>query len=357
MPTDLSVLIVSYNCAELALKAASSALQELKEAEVIIVDNASADVASLRKTQLPIRLIENHQNVGLSAALQQAYGESTGTHILILNPDTTVLPGSLRLMMEALEDPRVGGVGPRFWWDEEKTMLLPPIPLPTVWDRCIDLILQGENRFSRWLAKKDISKTISLWRAETPQEVKMLSGAAIMTRRDVAQEVGIFDPAFFLYYEDSDWCQRVRKKGYRLLYHPKAEMVHLFNQSGKQNPQIAQHMAQSRETYLKRHFPRWKRQLAESLATWLEKKRPPIKFEDMGKLSKPPTFTWKKEGQHLVQVGLGPSFHPAAGCFVDGISFNFPSSVWNTLAPGEYWGRIVELSEIRVSKVCRWGKP
>ncbi len=356
MPTRLSVFIVNYNSASLAIRAASSVLNDFSEAEVIIVDNASKDREELAQASLPVTIIENQKNLGLSAALQQAYQESTGSHLLILNPDTVVLEGAIPLMMEALEDPEVGGVGPRFWWDHEKSMLLPPIPLPTVWDRCIDLLLQGRGGLSKWLVKKDIRTVMDFWSAESPQEAKMLSGAAIMTRRDVVRQVGIFDSTFFLYYEDSDWCQKVRKRRLKLLYHPQAEMVHLFNQSGKQNPQAAQHMLRSRELYLGRHFPKWKRRLALSVTSWIEKRTQPLEFEDLGEVSTPPTFTWEEEGDCLVQVGLGPSLHPAAGGFSSGTSFTLPAQVWTNLAPGEYWSRVVRLKGLDTLATYRWVK-
>ena len=177
-----------------------------------------------------------------------------------------------------------------------------------------------------------------------------------MTRRDVVRKVGIFDSTFFLYYEDSDWCQRVRKGGYKLLYHPKAEMVHLFNQSGKQNPEAAEHMARSRELYLDRHFGRVKTRLAKRVETWLQKHTENALFVDLGEVESPPAFTWQGDGQYLVQVGLGPAFHPAAGGFAEGNTFHFPYSIWKTLAPGEYWTRVVRLKGLEVVETYRWVK-
>ncbi len=357
MPVPLlSVLIVSYNCAPLTLAAARSVLREMPEAQVVVVDNGSSDAQKLQSSSLPLQLILNPENLGLSAAVQQAYQEASGEHILMLNPDTQVLPGSLQLMIQALKDPDVGGIGPRFWWDEERTMLLPPIPLPTVWDRCIDLLLQGRGPFSRWMVKKDLRTVMDFWSADAPVEAKMLSGAAIMTRREVTERVGVFDSSFFLYYEDSDWCQRVRRAGFKLLYHPHAEMVHLFNQSGKQNPEVAEHMAGSREIYLGRHFGRWKRLIAARVEAWLEQRATPPVFHDLGSLNEPPDLTWEGDGEYLVQVGLGPSFHPGAGGFAEGESFRFPVSVWRLLAPGQYWSRVVRLKGLEVVRVYRWEK-
>ncbi len=353
---QLSVLIVSYNSARLALRAAESVLKDAPGSEVIIVDNASKDTEELKESGLPLRLIFNDENKGLSRALLQGFQESRGNCLLILNPDTLVLPGSLRLMMDALEDSTVGGVGPKFWWDEGKSMLLPPIPLPTPWDYCLDLILSRRGFMSKWLNRREILKAMGFWKAEGPTDTDMLSGAAIMTRRDVAERVGLFDPRFFLYYEDSDWCQRVRKAGLRLLYHPQAEMVHLFNQSGKQNPEVVRHMAESREIYLGRHFSRWQIGLSSKVASWLESRAFDVEYQDLGVVKEPPCFTWDGEGEHLIQVGLGPAFRPAAGGFASGGSFQLPTTIWRNLGSGRYWSRVVRLSDFEVIGTYSWEK-
>src|SRR5262249_11731937 len=152
-----------------------------------------------------------------------------------LNPDTVPFPGVLATLLAALDgDPRVGAVAPRLWWDETRTLLLPPIPLPTL----ADMVARGGGRrlagFGDWCSRRLARWAFRTGHADRTTHLPMLSGAFLLARRRVVDEVGGFDPGFPLYLEDADWCRRVRRAGHRLAYVPAAEVVHRFDQSAQQ---------------------------------------------------------------------------------------------------------------------------
>ena len=140
---DLSVIIVNYNVALLVLKAVAS-LEGQRFAgqsggdgrlEILVIDNASSadDLACLEQLPSSVVLVRNDRNVGFAAANNQGIQHAAGRFLCLLNPDTRVLDGALDALLQHLyRHPEVGAVGPRFWADDERTILLPPGDPPTL---------------------------------------------------------------------------------------------------------------------------------------------------------------------------------------------------------------------------------
>jgi GT2 family glycosyltransferase len=234
---DLSILIVNWNTRQLLL----DCLQSLADArlavssEVIVVDNASADgSADAVAAAFPgVRLVRNSRNVGFAAANNQAYRESSGRHVLLLNSDTLVPAGSLERLVAHLDaHPRVGIVGPQLVYGDGSYQIS-ALRFSRPWD-----VFYEYARFPRQLqpaAQKAPRRLIPLDPVEaTPVEYVM--GAALLIRRAVVEAIGLMDEGYFMYAEEVDWCFRAHKAGWEVHYLPTALVTHLGGKSTEQVP-------------------------------------------------------------------------------------------------------------------------
>jgi GT2 family glycosyltransferase len=190
--TDISVVIVSYNTAHLLEDCLASVLaSEGVSLEVFVVDNASCDesVALVRGRFPSVRLIVNAENCGFAAANNQALRECSGRSVVLLNPDTTVEPSSLRTLLAFMEaHPSVGLAGPR---------VLNP-----------DGTRQDSVSF-RYPGHRYGAADLG----QLPGEIACVMGACQIIAADFFRSLGGFDEDFFLYGEDQDLCLRIRQYG------------------------------------------------------------------------------------------------------------------------------------------------
>jgi len=230
---DISVIIVSFNSKDDLRNCLNSLLSEQVSMEIWVVDNASSDgTQQMLQTEfrdIAIKVICNSKNIGFAPACNQPLSLCAGRYILFLNPDTIVKPGSIRLMVDLLDsDPSIGVVGPRLMYpDGSHQYSYGPdwsILQIILW-HVIPLRLR-EYLQAFWLKKSR--------RWYTAREVDWVSGACLAIRRDLALKLGGFDSKIFLSLADcGDLCLRARKMGYRVMFYPKAEVIHLSGQSYK----------------------------------------------------------------------------------------------------------------------------
>ena len=225
---DLSIIIVSFNTKDLLKRCLDSL--PLSE-EVIVVDNASTDgsVEMLEKFQAShssFRTIFNKKNLGFAKAVNQGIKEARGTYILLLNSDTVVKPGALLAMINFVQiHPLAGVVGGRLLNSDG-----------TIQGSCYHLPGIGRVIKEWWLGKEKISEKYAP-KGEEPTEVESVVGGSFLIPREVVDRVGLLDERFFMYFEDLDYCRRVRKAGFKVYYLPKAEFIHEHGASGRNIPQ------------------------------------------------------------------------------------------------------------------------
>lgn len=215
---EFSAIIVNYNdrahledCLT-SLKASAQGLN----LEILVVDNNSQDGSPefIEKKFPEARLIRNKENRGFSKANNQAIRESGGDFILFLNTDTVLCEDAIKQLLEEMRaDPRVGALGP--------ALLREPGVFQVSFGRKVDF-------FSEVLQKCLLNPyyRIMLKRRPKKRDVGWLSGACLLTRRNILNEVGLFDENFFLYFEDIDLCFRIKKSGWKLAYFPQAKVFH-----------------------------------------------------------------------------------------------------------------------------------
>jgi hypothetical protein len=228
MPLDLSVVVTAYNSAAVLprlLDSIAALPAGESPAETIVVDNASADgTADVVAADYPgARLIRNRRNLGLSRANNAGAAEACGSHLLFLNPDVRVLPGSLPVLMDAAEgEAEAALLGPAMR-DAGGRPQSTARSFPTLLDIALRRTPLGSTRWGRrrlrgHLFPVDGSGTV---------DVDWLVGAAMWLTPKGRSRVGLMSPRFFLYFEDVEWCWRARACGMRVLYVPGASMEHV----------------------------------------------------------------------------------------------------------------------------------
>lgn len=254
---DVSVIVVSYNTQELTLACLQSIFDHTTRVryEVIVVDNASKDKsAETIAKQFPrARLFAQEQNLGFGLANNIAARQATGRYLLLLNPDTEVLSGAIdRLVAFADANPGAalfggrtvfphGGLNPTSVWRA-----------PSLWGLAcraigIDNVFHGSGYFN-WDAYGG-------WERDCVREVDIVSGCFMLVRRPVWEQLGGFDPAFFMYGEDWDICMRAARAGYKCLFCPDAEIVHY---GGASEPAIEGKMVRlltTKAQLCRKHWP------------------------------------------------------------------------------------------------------
>lgn len=373
---DLSVIIVNYNVAPLVMQVVASlrrqkfAGQDGNEGrlEILVIDNASSPEDRVYLERLPssVVLLRNDRNVGFAAANNQGIKRASGRYLCFLNPDAMVLDGALEVLLQHLSrHPEVGAVGPKIWADDERTLLLPPGDPPTLSFILAQLLGGAFPAVGRWHGRQWCRRALAFWSSHEPVRVPMLSGACILTSRTTLDQVGGFDSRYFLYYEDTDWCRRLRRAGYHLVVVPAAEIVHYYNQSAKLDPNAAGRALLSQARFVEVHFGVWGRLLyeaAKAVNNRANRRRCPImrpQAIELGCLQVPPRLCVSgvvSSREPLIQISQDWSFVPSAAVVVRTADFRFPPSVWDRMQPGRYYARMINPQSLRVLAIWSWEK-
>lgn len=359
LPT-VSVLIVNYFTAHLTARAVASVLHDCPTAQVVVVDNSVSpeEFESLaRQVDGRVTLMANGSNAGFGAANELALRHASGEFVMLLNPDAMLRPGCLaRLCQTLTERPEALLVAPRACWDSAGQFCL-PVGQPEGPGRELALELARlfpavGRRLSGWHRRRAVAE----WSAQRPREQDMLSGAAFMFRRDALRRIGgLFDPLFFMFYEDTDLSRRVRAGGYRLLLEPRAEVVHAWRMDSHKGPL----MADGRRRFLGKHFPGSRiRDWVERLRLYPDRGGAPFPYEDLGVLERPPVLPVPEPIQTAWVLELSPSglFLPAAAQQGRGAIASVGEALWSNLAPGRYFARLAGPSGDR-ARYWAWQVP
>ena len=242
------VVIVSYNSAE-HLRACVEPLAGLPEVNVIVVDNASADESLSTVADLPVTAIQRSTNDGFATGCNAGWQAGSAPFVLFLNPDATIDERSLFRLVEVLErDPRAGIAAPRIERNDGSLVYsLRRFPrLRSTYARAFFL----HRVFPRGVWTDEVVRDERWYVAEG--EPEWVSGAGLLARRAVLQEIGGFDERFFLYCEDKDLCRRVWDAGFTVKYEPHALVRHVGGASTAPN-RFQAVLASSRALYADKH--------------------------------------------------------------------------------------------------------
>jgi GT2 family glycosyltransferase len=224
----LSIIIISFNVEKLLRECLESIYRETKHTrlDIWVIDNASRDgsVRMLKESFPEVRLIENTENLGFTRANNQAIRQCRSDYVLLLNPDTVILDSALDKMVRFMdEQPEVGVSGGRLVNEDGSLQLAcrRSIPSPAV----AFYRLTGLSRlFPR--SKVMARYNLTYLDPDQPHEVDAVSGAFLLIRRQVIEQIGLLDESFWIFGEDIDWCIRAQRADWKVMYYPEAHVLH-----------------------------------------------------------------------------------------------------------------------------------
>jgi N-acetylglucosaminyl-diphospho-decaprenol L-rhamnosyltransferase len=242
------VVVVSYNSRD-ELRECIEPLTRDSSLHVIVVDNASSDDSLGSVRDLPAELVALDENGGFAHGCNEGSRRGGAPYVLFLNPDARIEPAGLARLVEVLEgNERAGLVAPRLVNDHgglEYSQRRFPRLRSTYANA---LFLHRVLPFAQWTS--ELVEKRSAY--ERPRSPEWLSGACLMVRRDVLEQLGGWDERFFMYCEDKDLCRRARDAGYDIRFEPGAVAVHEGGGSAPRTSLMAV-LAASRIRYAEKH--------------------------------------------------------------------------------------------------------
>lgn len=298
---DLSIIIVSWNVRKLLLKCLRSIFENKSdlELEVFVVDNGSSDgsVGEIEKYRnieikgLKLEILNNKENLGFAKANNQAIKKAQGGFVLLLNPDTEIKAGVLEKMVKFMREHKGCGVAGCKLLNPDESIQPSVRSFPTFWSQVMVLLKlhhvfpnarivreyfvkdfdysaigqgtngypqqgtngypqQGTNGYPQW------ASAYSQGNSDYPCcEVDQVMGAFFMFRREVIERIGMLDENFYIWFEEVDFCKRVKKAGYKVCYTPTTGVIHHGAQSFSQVLSIKKQLIFNRSLlyYFRKH--------------------------------------------------------------------------------------------------------
>jgi GT2 family glycosyltransferase len=277
--TGLAIVIVSYNTRERTLACLRSAIAEPAglATQIIVVDNDSHDgSAEAIEQQFPdVTVIRAGDNLGFARGVNLGVAASSAEWILLLNPDTVVLPGALSSLLDfGVRHPEHGVYGGRTLREDGSTDPSSCWGAPTMWS-----LFCFATGLSTALPRNPVFDPESLghWARDTVREVPIVTGCLLLIRRADFDRIGGMDERFFLYGEDAEFSIRAARHGLRPVIVPEATIVHAVGAStGARGPKMNMVMA-GKVTMLRASWPGWRARMGiglllagARLRSWLE---------------------------------------------------------------------------------------
>lgn len=241
----VSIITINYNESDVTLDLLESIRElEYPNYEVIVVDNASPNdnPDSIKEKYPEINLIKSKENLGFAGGNNLGVKKAKGDFLLFINNDTIVPKDFIEPLVETLQkDTTIGMVSPKikFHWD------------PTL------IQYAGYTSMSHWTIRNN---SIGYHQKDDGDfdiagETQSIHGAAMMVPKWVVDEVGMMTEIYFLYYEEHDWAEMVKRAGYKIYYQPKSYILHKESVStGKSSPLKTYYISRNRILFARRNF-------------------------------------------------------------------------------------------------------
>jgi len=241
----VSIITINYNESQVTLDLLAS-LRNLNysNVEVIVVDNASPndDPDRIKQNYPEVILIKSETNLGFAGGNNLGVQKAKGEFLLFINNDTIVPENFIEPLVETLQmDETIGMVSPKikFHWD------------PTL------IQYAGYTPMNHWTIRNSSIgyKQKDKGAYDTPGTTASIHGAAMMVPKAVVDKVGPMTEIYFLYYEEHDWAQQIKRAGYKIYYQPESYILHKESLStGKFSPLKTYYIARNRILYARRNF-------------------------------------------------------------------------------------------------------
>ncbi|MGN6370719.1 MAG: glycosyltransferase family 2 protein [Phycisphaerae bacterium] len=241
---QILIIIVHYRCTELCIDCLNSVMREISctdcDAKVIVIDNNSGEQAvhqleaaiRLRNWDGYVQVVDTKQNHGFAwgnnEALRISQEQSfTPDFVLLLNPDTILLPNALAALLGFMkENPRAGIAGSRLEWPDGTSQAAAR--------RFPSILSEFESGARLGLISKALRKhRVAIEENDRPIQSDWVVGASFMIRWELLKQIGFLDEDYFLYFEEVDFCLRARRASWECWYVPDSRVIHLVGQSTK----------------------------------------------------------------------------------------------------------------------------
>jgi N-acetylglucosaminyl-diphospho-decaprenol L-rhamnosyltransferase len=256
---DITIVIVNYNTGHLfdRLFSALAAAQGNLKLQTIVIDNASRDnsVQLIHSNYPTVELIENVTNVGFGRANNQALPRIRGRYMLLLNTDAFVSSDTLVKTLSFMQqNPRCGILGVKLVGEDGS--LQPSCRFfPTPWN-----VFLTANGLERFFPNTKLVDDMT-WDHSATRSCDWVPGCFYLIRKEVIDQIGLFDPRFFLYHEEVDHCRRARSAGWAVSYYGDTQVVHIGGESAKSDAaltsagrQVARLQVESELLYFRKHY-------------------------------------------------------------------------------------------------------
>jgi GT2 family glycosyltransferase len=232
---DLSIIIVNWNTKEYLLPCVKSIFEEGEgiSKEVIVVDNGSQDgsASEVKKTFPFIHLIENERNFGFARASNQGLRKATGRYVLLFNPDAQVKDEAIKQLVSFMYTHIDAGAAGAQLLNGNGSRQNSIAKFPSLTTE-----LLNKSLLRRLFPKKFPGKEKDY---PEPIEVDSVIGACMMVRREATEQVGLLDEDYYLFLEETDWCYRMKKAGWKIYHVSQAEIYHFQGKSAERDKKKA----------------------------------------------------------------------------------------------------------------------
>lgn len=241
----VSIITINYNQLEVTLDLLSSLRKiSYREIEIIVVDNASPtdNPDKIKEAYPEIQLIKSKKNLGFAGGNNLGIKQAKGKYLFFINNDTIVPEKIIEPLVKRLENhPEIGMVSPKikFHWNPDLIQYAGYTKMNpyTIRNFSIGYHQQDGPEFDQ------------------PGETESIHGAAMMVPMDVIKKTGLMPEIYFLYYEEQDWVQMIKRAGYKIYYEPKSYILHKESLStGKNSPFKTYYIARNRLVYTRRNY-------------------------------------------------------------------------------------------------------
>jgi N-acetylglucosaminyl-diphospho-decaprenol L-rhamnosyltransferase len=223
MKYDISIIIVLYK-SEKHIGPLLDSIEKPKDGlkkQVIVIDNYTQDNSAKIAKKHPLKptVLEPGENLGFAKAVNLGLTKTTGEYIFLINPDTTLVGNSLKTLHSfAAKTSPLGAVVPKLVFSGNQAQ--PSVmKFPNIWNAFKHYFLCHKNQFGKYLPKKAV------------EQVEVAVMAAFLIPMKVIKQIGILDERFFLYYEDVDYCRRLKEANLPIYYLSKAKVRHVHGAS------------------------------------------------------------------------------------------------------------------------------
>ena len=250
---DVSICIVSYNGKKLLEECLYSIYKNIKglSYEVLVVDNNSSDGSvDMVKTRFPdTHIIENKANYGFAKANNQAIRRAVGKYVLLLNQDIVILDNdAIKTIKEFLDSHKEAAVCSCNYINSDGAYRLSQSRFQTI-RYLFNYYLQKLLYIKEYKNDRKISGSV-------PQEIDVAIGACFMIKKEVVDRVDLLDEAFFFYFEDVDWCFRIKRAGWKIYLLPQICVRHHLHSRRDLDIRLQYQYYRSQYLFFKKHYGR-----------------------------------------------------------------------------------------------------